>query len=230
MQHRRRQTVSFIRVLALFALCAPQRLPAAPDSTGQAPDKFSVVSPDGRFIFRQTVEWESDDGEAAFGVIDARTKRSVLTVPGAGLPPMEDSIACLWAPNSKRFAVNARVAGRYETTEFFGWTGKKFQQIPSIEGAISTQLATNRKARLSDAGIPADTVLRRLWDVCKALKWEDTDTLKVLGSSTRSYESKKAGEDTTEIVSAFTFILKFKKNARPRIIDRNAPTSEESQR
>ena len=110
-----------------FAFCilhfAPAPLSAAPPSSNDAPDRFSVPSPDGKFIFRQTVQWNSEDGEAAFTVFDTRTGRSVLTDPGASLPPMEDSIVCLWSPDSKRFAINARVAGRHDTTELFEWTG-----------------------------------------------------------------------------------------------------------
>jgi hypothetical protein len=209
-------------ILTLLAFSVSLRLHAAPDT----PDIFSVPSPDGKFIFRQTME--SEDGDAAFGVIDARTKRSVLINPGASLPPMEDSIACLWAPNSKRFAINARIAGRYAITELFEWTGQQFQHIPSIEGAVTTLLAANRKAQLKRAGIPANTVLHHIWDLCKTLKWEDADTLKVLGSSTLSYVLKKDPKDTTQLVSAFTFILKLKSNAPPKIISQSAAHPGES--
>jgi hypothetical protein len=214
---------SFIRLLPLLTLlilCASSPLHGAPGAASDVPDKFAVVSPDGNFIFRQTME--SEDGDAAFSVIDARTNRPVLIDPGASLPPMEDSIACLWSPDSRRFAVNARIAGRHETTELFEWTGKQFHHIPSIEATITALLASDRNAQLKRAAVPANTVLRHIWDSYKTLKWEGHDTLKVLGSSTRSYERNNAPEAIIEVVSTFVFTLKFEKHARPKIIARTA--------
>ena len=224
MHHRRLKVSSFLRIAALFLLCVTIRLQAAPDAADGPPDQFAIVSPDGKFIFRQTME--SEDGDAAFGVVDARTKRSVLIDPGADLPPMEDSIACIWAPDSKRFAVNARVAGRYETTEFFEWTGKDFRHTPSIEGSITSLLAADRKTRLKKAGVPDGTPLRHIWDAVKTLKWDDADTVKVLASSTRSYVRKNGSADSASVVSAFTFMLKFEKNSRPKILNQTAMPSE----
>ena len=225
MTHSPKWVVGF---LALLIQCASWRAPAAPDSANASPDKFSVASPDGRFIFRQTME--SEDGDAAFGVFDARTKRSVLIDPGASLPPMEDSIACLWAPDSKRFAINGRVSGRCETTELFEWTGRQFQHVHFIEDTLTDRLAEDRNEQLKKAGIPASLALRRVWDLCKALKWEDADTLAVLGSSTRSYVWKKDSEDAAQVVSAFIFTIKLEKSGRPKIIAERAPFQEESRR
>jgi hypothetical protein len=216
MQIKRWKASSFIRVPTLLLLCATLRVHGASDT----PDKFAVVSPDGKFVFRQTME--SEDGDAAFGVIDARTKRSVLIDPGANLPPMEDSIACIWSPDSKRFAVNARLAGRYETTELFEWTGKDFQHTPSIENTITALLAADRKAQLKKAGVPENTPLRHIWDMVKTLKWDDGDTLKVLASSTRSYATGNGSKDTANVVSSFTFTLKLEKNSRPKILTQTA--------
>jgi hypothetical protein len=216
MQNIRRNITRFFCILLLLALFPSPHPSAAPVSANDTPDRFSILSPNGRFLFRQTME--SEDGDAAFDVIDTRARRSVLIDPGASLPPMEDSIACIWSPDSMRFAVNARVAGRYETTEFFAWTGQQFQHLPSIEHTITAILATDRQARLKKTGVPANTALRHLWDTYKTLQWKSPDTLKVLGSSTRSYESKETPKAVTEIVSAFTFTLKFHKHAPPKII------------
>jgi len=226
MQKARQPITSPIRILVLLLLSAPFRLPAAPDS----PDKFSVPSPNGKFIFRQTVEWKSEDGEAAFGVIDARTQRSILNDPGAHLPPMEDSIACLWSPDSRRFAINARVAGRRETTELFEWTGQEFRHIPSIENTITALLAADRNARLKKARIPASSILRPIWDTYTTLKWEDPITLQVLASSTRSYTPDKDPASATKLTSAFTLTLKLQKGAPPKIIAQTTPPSEKSDR
>jgi len=201
---------------------APASLSAAPPSSNDAPDKFSVPSPDGQFIFRQTVEWNSEDGEAAFTVFDTRTGRSVLTDPGASLPPMEDSIVCLWSPDSKRFAINARVAGHHDTTELFEWTGKDFHHIPSIANAITALLAADRQAQLTNARLPTGAVLRQIWDTYKTLKWQDHETVEVLASSIRSAPPNKDSTAPTKLVSAFTFTLKLQKNSPPKIIAQSA--------
>jgi hypothetical protein len=210
---------SLIRGLTLLLFCAAIRLYAAPDSTSVVADRFAIASPDGRFLFRQTME--AEDGDASFGVIDTRTKRSVLVDPGAALPPMEDSIACLWAPDSRSFAINGRLGGRYETTEFFEWNGKEFRLVPPIDAILAERLAADRNAQLKKAGIPAETYLRHIWDSYKALKWEDARTLQVLASSTRSYQVMKDPETSADIVSAFTFTLKLEKGSLPRIVAQN---------
>jgi hypothetical protein len=221
-----RKIATLLGAFALLLLCATSRLQSADNES----DKFAVVSPDGKFIFRQTIQWESEDGDAAFGVVDSRTGRAVLKDPSANLPPMEDSIACLWAPDSKRFAVSARVAGRNETTELFEWTGKQFEHVPSIENTIAALLALDRKAQLKKAGIPASTVLRHVWDSYRALKWEDDDRLTVLGSSTRSYDSRAGPEGTARIVSSITFTLKLRTKRCPQIIAQNTQGSAVSKR
>ena len=200
-------------------------LPAAIHAAGSHPsDTFDVPSPDGRFVFRQTVQWNSEDGEAAFTIIDAQTKRSVLIDPAASLPPMEDSITCLWAPDSKRFAINARVAGRYDT-ELFEWAGKDFHHI-AVEQLITTLIAAARKQEFKKAPIPpGNTVLHR-WETQKAVKWQGPDTLEVLASSTRSYAPNRAPAKTTHLTSSFSFTLKLQKNSPPSIIGQSALSPE----
>jgi hypothetical protein len=216
------KTAAFVGLLASLLLFVPLRLSASPPTSNDTPDKFSVPSPDGKFIFRQTVQWNSDDGEAAFTVIDARTKRPVLIDPAASLPPMEDSITCLWAPDSKRFAINARVAGRRDTTELFEWTGKDFHHIPSIENAITALLSADRKAQLTNAHIPTDTAFRQIWDTYKTLEWQDPDTVKALASSTRSYTPDKGSPSTRNLTSALSLTLKLQKDAPPKIVSQSA--------
>src|ERR1700761_2730664 len=94
-----------LSILVLIAgVVSPPALFAVPDTVIDD-DKHTYPSPDGRFIFRRVED-------LTYGVVKAGTEERVpLPEDAQTINPVENSIDCLWAPDSLHFAVNARLGG-----------------------------------------------------------------------------------------------------------------------
>jgi len=185
----------------------------------------AVKSPDGRFVFRQLMEPE--DGNDSFGIYDWDAKHFVTVDKQDALQPMSNSLTCVWAPDSRHFALNARVGARYDATQQFEWTGKKFRRMPDVELPLVKRIEADRQLQVKGAKLPKDTFLKRIWDSYTTLQWKDGHTLLVSGSSTRSYMVKGGNDEMNDIVSAFTFTVKLDDQGRWKVIAQGPPPAEE---
>ena len=167
-----------------FAACADEDSPATMFA------KFG--SPDGRFALHAVM-----DGDALGGiqVIESKSKHVVADLSDDVMLSEPGSLALLWTKDSKCFAANFQAGGRYSTTEFFRWNGKKFAELKSPESQLYDRIIHPAKEReLKADGKTADTYLRRIEDTWETVKWIDDSTAEIHGASMSTLLRRRRAE------------------------------------
>ena len=171
------------------------------DSSG-TPTTFASdwLSPDKQW------EYKCCDG---VGIVKAGTTQVVLDL--SDLPWLFDEGEILWAPNSKRFAVNYRQPARhmtYETVAFYQLRGDKWVTLhsPVDEALKHTQLAQlARKYSAKNTYRKGDSSPAH--DHLKVRSWTDANTLVLY-----AYSEEENGE------AAALFTLKFDKAGNWKVV------------
>ena len=198
-------------------------------STARADEKLDAhladqSSPDGRFVLRAVAD---EDGLASRVIVvePGAKNRTVADVGGDVMLSALDSIRVVWADDARRFAVNFRAGGRYETTSFYRWEKDAFVETEFPESAIYERIIKPaRKRELKAAGKPADTSLHRVWDRWETVKWLGENTAAVHGDSIAAYDDN--GEDT-DIATGVDVTLKFGADGKAAIVEaKEVPVSD----
>jgi hypothetical protein len=170
-------------------------------------------SPDKRFAVRAT---EEDGMVSRIEVIEVANGRSVADLSEDIMLSETQSVEVLWAKDSKKFAVNFRAGGRYETTSFHRWEKDGFFAMGSPEEVLyDTIVLPARKRELESAGKPADTYLRRIWDDWRTVKWIDANTVEIHGDSTAAYY---VDDEPIDIAVGINATVKFDAKGKPEIL------------
>jgi len=138
--------------------------------------------------------------------------------PGECKPPV-------WAPDAKRFALNAPNEGRYQPTSFYQLNGDKWEELPSPE-AIGGVLDKTIAAQVNKKGLSRKTELRLISNPIKTIKWTNTDTAVVYGSMGEVVK----GDVETGFSASFLFTLKFDPSGECRIVKTQRLSDKESQK
>lgn len=113
----------------------------------------------------------------------------------------------MWAPDSKRFAYNCRLGGRYESTELYQLRNGKWVKLRSPENEETTRPLDRAKAKqIGDLKLPADVYQRRIWDTWRVRNWLDANTAILYVQSTRTVPlSDEEDPETSDIKTDFLF-------------------------
>ena len=172
--------------------------------TGNTMFKFTPDGTKSTFAWMQVSpdnQWEyqcSDDGERA-GIVKAGTTETVLDL-SEDLPNVA-LLRVLWAPDSKRFAVNSRT-GHSHATALYQLRGDKWVELRSSEDETSKHIERAESAQLRKTHSPKNASRKHLGNGDEVLKWADANTAFLY-----AYSDMVVGE--TPISAHFLFTLKF---------------------
>jgi sugar lactone lactonase YvrE len=178
--------------------------------TGNTMFKFTPDGTKSTFAWMQVSpdnQWEyqcSDDGERA-GIVKAGTTETVLDL-SEDLP----NAALLWAPDSKRFAVNSRT-GHSHTTALYQLRGDKWVELRSPEDETSKHIERAESAQLRKTHSPKNASRKHFGDGDEVRKWADANTAILY-----AYSDMVVGE--TPISAHFLFTLKFDTEGNWKIV------------
>ena len=191
------------RLLACFCVVAIAGIAETAASAGHA-------SPDGR--------WRCHGASVnrAAAVIDVKSSRVAWTAPDDMYVGTlcEDCGEFLWAPDSRRFAFNYAVSGRFNTTRFFQLEGARWRELAAVdddhaidlEDAIATQ---EKKAGM--IGSPYNK--RQVRGTSRICRWLDNATAELLVYEDCE-EKFTEQSDLTSIGASRMFTLAFDKQGR----------------
>jgi uncharacterized protein YecT (DUF1311 family) len=191
----------------LFASSAYRIFKFTPDGT-KSSFAWTEVSPDNQWEYQC-----SDDGERA-GIAKAGTTETVLDLsedlPGAAL---------LWAPDSKRFAVNSE-SGRSHTTALYQLRGDKWVALRSPVDETSKRIERAQSAQLRKEHVPKNGSRKHFGDADEVREWADANTAILY-----AYSDMAVSE--THISAHFLFTLKFDTEGNWKIVKAHQMSDQE---
>jgi hypothetical protein len=219
---------SLCRVLSVLVLAVPLCLAGEP-----AP---KVASPDGRFVYG-IVGGDDDESADKARVVMKQTGRTVWESPDDYCnPEWLRGAECLWSPDSRRFALNIRLGGRYEVTGVYCWDGSSFVAAPRLDELLLARVVTAREKQLDAllAKLPASfpdkeairsgSFQRRIWDNCRLRRWIDERTAEATAYSIRLVCAPGREEDQEDVAGSMRFVVRLEKDRRWRILgEENIP-------
>ena len=171
-------------------------------------------------------QWEYQfDGDQKTVIVKAGTNETVLDLSENVPPQFAKDATLLWTPDSKRFAINYRAGGRWNTTALYQLRADQWVALRSPEAnEIYEALNRAKAAQLKKLHLPKSTYQRRIWDTTQLRSWTDADTAILFASSDRSVMFNKDlsvnenREDTGDLVAGFLFTLKFDARGNWKIV------------
>src|SRR5262249_51421048 len=126
----------------------------------------------------------------------------------------EDCGEFLWAPDSRRFAFNYAVSGRFNTTRFFQLEGARWRELAAVDDNLAIDLEDAIAAEEKKAGmIGSPYNKRQVLGTSRICRWLDTATAELLVYA--YYQEKFTEEsDPTSIGASRMFTLAFDKQGR----------------
>jgi sugar lactone lactonase YvrE len=167
------------------------------------------VSPDKQW------EYQCSDTDARAGIVKAGTTQAVLDLSETVPPQWANDAWVVWAPDSKRFAINYRAGGRYNATGFYQLRSDQWVELRSPEDDTIRVLKRAQSAQLAKMHLPKNTHQRRIWDTWKVQKWTDANTAILYAFSDRLpmfNSDRSVNDERTEpgdLLANFLFTLKF---------------------
>lgn len=180
-----------------------------------------AASPDGEFLFK----YDNADPESPYAIYSKATGKVVMKAPEETLTSFVNSVKCLWAPDSKCFALNFQAGGRYETALVYRRDGKTFAGLPSFEEMLAAELEVEKARDMKKQGIKADAYQRRIWDCFKVRRWIDGRTMEVDACSVRTVMLKE--DEFAEVSGSLRFQIQQDKKGKWRILKREPVKIEE---
>jgi uncharacterized protein YecT (DUF1311 family)/sugar lactone lactonase YvrE len=166
------------------------------------------VSPDNQWEYQC-----SDDGEHA-GIVKAGTTETVLDL-SEDLPGTD----VLWAPDSKRFAVNSG-SGRSRTTALYQLRGDKWVALRSPEDETSKRIERAESAQLRKMHVPKNASRKHFGDGDEVRKWADADTAIL-------YAHSDMAMSETRISAHFLLTLKFDAEGNWKVVESHQVSDKE---
>ena len=137
----------------------------APDGTGSSFFAVHVrrFSPDKK--------WEDTDSDE-LKIVKASTNEVALDLSD------ECRGQVLWAPDSKRFALNCGGGGRWHGTSLYQLRGDQWKELkePSPEKEAQAVAEKAIAAQVKKRGLPKKTDLRSIWGTVEVRQWLDPNT------------------------------------------------------
>ena len=181
----------------------------------------TVASPDRRFIFK----FHGDAADEPFGIFSCKTGNILFKPPEETKTSFVRTVRCVWAPDSRQFALNYRGGGRYNTTAIYRWNGSEFVKAPDFELMLSERLDIEKNKELQAQGIKKETYQRRIWDSFSTKRWINATTLEVNAYSIRSVVLRD--NDLVDIQGGLRFQIQRAKVGNWKILKQAAMSVEE---
>lgn len=193
-------------------------------STSAEDGKKEYPSPDGRFLMKFT----GANPDIPFGIFEKESGKLLLKAPDETVNSFTETVACVWSPDSKQFALNCRMGARYNTTLVFRWNGKAFTESPSFETMLSVKLDDEKAKELKEGGFKKDAYQRRIWDSFTVKRWIDVSTLEVDAYSIRAVTISE--DDSTDVSGSIRFQLQRDKKGKWKITSQKHVPIEEMEK
>src|SRR5437867_8315651 len=150
-------------------------------------------------------------------IVKAGTSQTVLDL-SEGLPDLENA-KIVWAPDSKRFALNYKLPCKhctYDTIAFYQLREDKWVALRSLVDETSERA---QLAQLAKEHLPKSAHERRIWrsrpthDLLKVREWIDANTAILY-----AYSQWFVGDDQGHLEANFLFTLKFDADGKWKIL------------
>lgn len=189
----------------------------------------AIPSPDGQFCFEIAADDNNPFGIAR--ITSKETGKAVWETPEEARNSFTEDSRCVWSPDSKKFALNYRAGGRYETMDIFRWDGGVFVPSPSFEELFSSRLAAAKEKQLRKLvdKLPEDFAgkkalleganQRRIWDNFTVRRWIDGNTFEATAYSISFVCPGIEENDGENISGALRFVLHIDDRGRCKILE-----------
>src|SRR5436190_5851884 len=150
-------------------------------------------------------------------IVKAGTSQTVLDL-SEGLPDLENA-RIVWAPDSKRFALNYKLPCKhctYDTIAFYQLRDDKWVPLRSL---VDERSERGQLAQLAKDHLPKSAHERRIWrskpthDLLKVREWIDANTAILY-----AYSQWFMGDDQGHLEANFLFTLKFDADGNWKIV------------
>ena len=150
-------------------------------------------------------------------IVKAGTSQTVLDL-SEGLPDLENA-KIVWAPDSKRFALNYKLPCKhctYDTIAFYQLRDDKWVALRSL---VDERSERGQLAQLAKDHLPKSAHERRIWrsqpthDLLKVREWIDANTAILY-----AYSQWFMGDDQGHLEANFLFTLKFDADGNWKIV------------
>src|SRR5438876_481985 len=150
-------------------------------------------------------------------IVKAGTSQTVLDL-SEGLPDLENA-KIVWAPDSKRFALNYKLPCKhctYDTIAFYQLRDDKWVALRSL---VDERSERGQLAQLAKDHLPKSAHERRIWrsqpthDLLKVREWIDANTAILY-----AYSQWFVGGDQGDLEANFLFTLKFDADGNWKIV------------
>ncbi|MEI6034884.1 MAG: hypothetical protein WCS65_11470 [Verrucomicrobiae bacterium] len=190
-------------------------------SAGAQDEEATALSPDKRFVF----QFEDGQPDVPFGVFSRKSGKMVFKATDEANSSFVSTVRCLWAPDSRQFALNYRAGGRYNTTDIYRWDGKTFLKAPSFEEMLGARLQAEKAKDLKAQGIKADAYQRRIWDSYSTKRWIDVNTVEVDAYTIRAVATKE--DDFADVAGSLRFVVHWDQRGKWVIVKQTPVSTEE---
>ena len=133
-------------------------------------------------------------------LVSAGSTTSAIALSEEGDNLRTETAKLVWAPDSKRFALNYRSGGKYHACDLYELTGANWKKLPSlvdgakpVDGIIKRALARELKRIRSKNG-PMNSVMT-VWGVSR---WIENDTFEAHVSDQRRVNVSKAKDEAED--------------------------------
>jgi hypothetical protein len=128
----------------------------------------------------------------------------------------------LWAPDSKRFALNCSQGPRYQDSSLYQLRGGEWKSLKSPNDGVGGILKKNIAAQVKKQGLPSKTDLRLIWETFEVRRWVDSNTAILYASL---HQVVRENPETRFDVEFF-FTLKFDADGAWKVV-KSHPLSDE---
>jgi hypothetical protein len=129
----------------------------------------------------------------------------------------------VWAPDSKRFALNCWQGPRYQDTSFYQLRGGEWKTLKSPYDGVREILNKVIAAQVKKAGLPKKTDLRLIWETFEVRRWIDSNTAILYASL---HQVVRENPETRFDVE-FLFTLKFGADGNWKVVKSHQLSEEE---
>jgi hypothetical protein len=186
------------------------------------------LSPDKQWEYRP-------DADQKALVVKVDKSQTALDLSEDVPPQFAKEATLVWALDSKRFAINYRAGGRWNTTALYQLRAAKWVALRSPEtNEIYEPLIRAKAAQLKKLHLAKRTYQCRIWDTTKLSSWTDADTAILFASSDRSVMFNKdlsvneKREEMGDLVAGF--LLKFDARSNWKIINAHQMSDKEMEK
>jgi hypothetical protein len=129
----------------------------------------------------------------------------------------------LWAPDSKRFALNCSQGPRYQDSSLYQLRGGEWKSLKSPNDGVGGILKKTIAAQVKKQGLPSKTDLRLIWETFEVRRWVDSNTAILYASL---HQVVRENPETRFDVE-FLFTLKFGAEGNWKVVKSHQLSDEE---